>query len=334
MSGEAQTKPAMQDSVDAVTPKTPEPQKMLSDSVSTALLSKREPQDTEIPAKPETQDAQMPVEPEPQGASKAGPLSDAIRRFEDPEDHQMLSDGSNPEFVDPSLPLAWKSKDDLTDVVVYGPPASPPVCKVCAILIFCKVPFKRVSKGKRKTPYKKVPVLDAGGRQVNDSTVILKHICPALGVEFDNAWNTKISTVWDATFRKNVNDTDAGKLAGRLSLPCYCFGSFLGGSVAKALNAQFEANSKANSAYQSHPSNDLVEPCKEFKAEFKGAFHGGETPDTVDVLVFGFLAPGVYAACDMFIAALLRADLRDWNTAMQGQIPYEQLFFGRVRASE
>lgn len=202
---------------------------------------------------------------------------------------------------------------------------------MCALLIFYKVPFKRAGKAKPKTPYTKVPALDASGTLRND--IILKNLCPALGIEFATEWNTKISTVWDATFQKNMNASDASKVAGRF-LPCYCLRSFLGGNIAQTFRAQFEANSTADPAYQSHPSNGLIEPCKDFKAEFKGTYHGGETPNVVDVLVFGFLAPGVYAACDICITALSGADLRDWNTEMQKHIPYEQLFFGRVRASE
>lgn len=133
----------------------------------------------------------------------------------------MLANGSNPEWVDPEPPLEWKSKDDLNGAVVYGAAVSMPTNKLCAFLVYYKVPFKRV-QGKKAGPYKKVPVMDVGARQVNDSGIILKNVLPALGVQLDEEWSKEISLVWDATFRYNITSSDAGKLAKSLVLPSCC----------------------------------------------------------------------------------------------------------------
>jgi hypothetical protein len=278
------------------------------------------PQDTKMPPITVMHEAPAPAMPEP-------PKMQLL-------ENGMLLDGSNPEYVDPVPPLEWKSKDDISNAVLYGPPFSAPVTKLAAVLIYYRVPYKRIKKGKPGSPYMKVPVMDAGGRQVNDTTVILKNLLPALGVEFDQPWDYKLATVWDATFRKNVSQADCAKFAARFLVPCQCLSSFFARKIVQTFRHQYALNSKANPDYQSHPSDGLVEPCKEFKAEFKGMYHGGEMPDCADVLVYGFLAPNVYAGTDISISAINKSGLREWNTNMQKLIPYEQLFFGTVVASE
>merc|ERR1712110_1318694 len=165
---------------------------------------------------------------------------------------------------------------------------------------------------KKKSPYQKVPVMDVDARQVNDSGIILKNLAPALGVQIDEAWSSKISLVWDATFRYNTTKADASKMAGKMVLPCACMGCCLGGIVANKLHSDAAKNTKANPNYQSHPSKGLVEPCKEFKAEFKGQYHGGDSPDPVDLMVYGFMFSLMYSQCLMATSAIADAGLGEW----------------------
>ena len=43
---------------------------------------------------------------------------------------------------------------------------------------------------------------------------------------------------------------------------------------------------------------------KEFKGEFKGTLHGGETPDMADIAVYGFMTPGLYSECNLYAPPL------------------------------
>ena len=92
-----------------------------------------------------------------------------------------LEDGTNAEKEDPVPALGWTSAADLKDVKVYGNPVSPPCFKIMLFLKFYKIPFEviKAEAGKgitEKSSYKKIPVMTASGRTVNDSSVIVKQI--------------------------------------------------------------------------------------------------------------------------------------------------------------
>lgn len=240
----------------------------------------------------------------------------------------MLADGSNPEYVDPAPPIEWKSKDDLGDVVLYGNAGSQPTAKIAAILVYSKVPFKRTGGKKKGTPYTKVPVMDAGGRQVNDSGIILKYLLPVVGIKSDAEWDSKIGTEWDCTMREHMSKSDAGRFAAKFLLPCGCCGVCLGGVIRSVLDKKVAQNKQLNEKYRSHPSGGFLEPCKDFKAEFKGSFHGGDTPDGVDISVYGFCLPGMFAKQDMFVSAIEGAGLSEWWAKMEEAIPMNDVLFG------
>jgi hypothetical protein len=240
----------------------------------------------------------------------------------------MLADGTNPEYVDPNPPLNWNNKDDLKDVVVWGGPGAIQGNRLCALLVYYKIPFKRMDKKKPKTAYKKIPIMDVAGRQVNDTAVIMKFLCPALGVELDQEWNIKIACTWDATFRLCADKVTAGRYAGAYVLPCSCLGCCMGGVVKNLLKGQGEKNAKNNEKYRAHPSGGLSEPAKEFKNEFKGKYHGGDEPDVVDLMLYGYILPAVEVQCPMFTTALSDAGLEDWYANMKGLVPVEAVFKG------
>ena len=154
---------------------------------------------------------------------------------------KMLADGSNPEGVDPDPPLAWASKEDFKDVTLYGDPNSPAVITIKAFLIAKNIAFDYNKKAKPKTPYKKVPVIDVAGRQVNDSGIILKYMVPALGEEFNAEWGENINKVLDTTFRYNLSKPDAVKMAGALlPLPKCCFQCCVANQIRKMLRKAME----------------------------------------------------------------------------------------------
>jgi hypothetical protein len=80
----------------------------------------------------------------------------------------------------------------LTNAAVHGPAFSGPTTKIRCYLVHADIPFEHDQHMKDKpqgfkpnTDCKKVPILDAGGRQVNDSGVILKFLLPTLDLEFN-----------------------------------------------------------------------------------------------------------------------------------------------------
>mmetsp|Transcript_33377 Transcript_33377/g.72973 ORF Transcript_33377/g.72973 Transcript_33377/m.72973 type:complete len:245 (-) Transcript_33377:122-856(-) len=112
----------------------------------------------------------------------------------------MLSDGSNPEGVDPDPPLNWTDKSSFTDVVLVSTKYSPPCAKIRAHLNYHGVPFTVISPKEYKASapedgYRKYPSLRVNGRWVNDSYIIVKHLTPALykGSTFDEDWDKKIT---------------------------------------------------------------------------------------------------------------------------------------------
>ena len=73
---------------------------------------------------------------------------------------KMLSDGSNPEGVDPEPPLNWTGKDSFKDVVFYGMHVSPPCTKIRAYLLYYDIDYRMVSCQRKKgSPYTKMPAL-------------------------------------------------------------------------------------------------------------------------------------------------------------------------------
>jgi hypothetical protein len=81
------------------------------------------------------------------------------------------------------IPAQWKDASSLSNegVVLHGMKVSPPVCKVRAILRFYNVAFTEVHVMKKEnSEYKKVPVLDVGSKQINDSFVICRILATVL----------------------------------------------------------------------------------------------------------------------------------------------------------
>merc|ERR1711879_657645 len=108
----------------------------------------------------------------------------------------VLPDGTNEEGEDLKEPLDVKLSD-VKDVVLYGSEFSPPVQKIMSMLKFYDVPFK-FQQGKHPTSdYKKIPVMEINGRQINDSHIIVKNLAPVLtGRAFtavEAEWERKIT---------------------------------------------------------------------------------------------------------------------------------------------
>lgn len=127
---------------------------------------------------------------------------------ESKNNNKYYEDGTNYEGVDPSPSLNWKSVEDLKTVVVHGPKFSHGTSKIRCFLMHSGIPFQHATNPKEdpqgcklKYFYRKVPIVDVDGRQVNDSGVIMKYLAPAVGMTFHPEWEERIVYELDTALR-------------------------------------------------------------------------------------------------------------------------------------
>ncbi|MFT4703602.1 MAG: hypothetical protein ACI81R_001294 [Bradymonadia bacterium] len=240
----------------------------------------------------------------------------------------MLSDGSNPEGVDPVPALQWRSKANFTDVVVHGPAFSAGTTKVRCFLTYAGISFRHdqhMPKGfKPNTSYKKVPIIDVAGRQVNDSEIILKNLVPALGLEFNHAWERRIVLELDTTFKLHCESKDWAMLAvATMGAP-----SFLKFIIGPAIKRMERGQARRNIALLGlgHAESDEVVIAKDFKAAMTGRFFAGDAPGHVDLSLYGLMAGYLYAECPIAARMVAGADLGAWVESMDTVVPLAGLF--------
>ena len=239
----------------------------------------------------------------------------------------MLRDGTNPEGIDPVPKLGWNTTQDLVDVKVVSMSYSPPCAKIRYHLAFHKVPFLVITpaefkKGKVDGDYTKVPAIFVGGRQVNDSYVIIKHLTPVLyGAAVDEEWEQKI------TYGLQLAMEVEGFEDSRNYATIVTFGgfpSFVGrffwfvlplGRLAKRIRAgRAEKNDRFGP----------LRAAKEYTDEFRSAvgekpFFAGEQPGCVDVSFYATLVTWEPVPC---VQDLLEgSDLLGWWQRMKGAMP-------------
>ena len=141
----------------------------------------------------------------------------------------MLSNGSNPEGVMPSPAFNWMDKNK--SVIVHGPKMSPAVNKIRVYLQYAGIKYKLVThlpSGIRSGPYTKVPNIDVNGRQMNDSYIILQHICSLIKLPIDLTWEREFVLHLDIGLKLQTSDKDWGKLANKcVGAPC-CLQNLIG----------------------------------------------------------------------------------------------------------
>lgn len=242
----------------------------------------------------------------------------------------MLPDGSNPEGIDPSPPLNW-DKDSFkkgTKVKLYGMTGSPPCAKIITYLKYFKVDYELTgSSGKPGTDYKKMPVLDVGERQVNDSYIITKNLIPALvGPEaFDEEWEMKISYTLHPTIEMEVVDDGASVRAWAthsFGMGC-CMGSCLAGCV---IAPMVRSGLQKNELMKVVKHEQLVEIGKELRAKVgTQTYAGGAEPCQVDLSFYGTMASFIASGCPTSVSFLKECDLDNWFAAMDAKVPLKEV---------
>jgi microsomal prostaglandin-E synthase 2 len=245
----------------------------------------------------------------------------------------MLADGSNPEGVDPSPPLAWSSKEDIKDVIIYGGLVNPPVTKIRTHLAYHNISYQCVKRNPNSQPeghYQKIPSISVDGRQVNDSYVILKFLVPALyGTlsEADLKWEEKITYGIMISMEAEAFE-DSGSVSAFLAMGGYpAFLAYVAGpclpigKIGKKMPAGIRR--KRGSPEKVEKYGEL-KPSKEYLAEFKDAvgdkpFLGGENPGAIDVSLFGTFKS--FEAVPYVKMLLQESGLGDWYSRVEAKLP-------------
>ncbi|WP_370239535.1 hypothetical protein [Neptunomonas phycophila] len=243
----------------------------------------------------------------------------------------MLPDGTNPEGVDPFPPLNLQTREELTDIVVHGPAFSHATTKLRAFLVYADLPFTHMQHLKAKpqgirpgTDYRKVPNIDVAGRQVNDSGIILKHLLPAIGLEFNHEWEERIVNELDTTFKLHCTSEDWARLAvATMGAPRFM--KWLIGPMLKRLECK-QARYNIKMTGLGHREGDEVKFAIDFKHSMSGKFHNGDTPGHVDISFYGFLAGYLHGECAIAETMINKAGLHSWAAKMKRIIPLKKLF--------
>jgi len=231
-----------------------------------------------------------------------------------------LSDGTNDEKEEVEPPLGWTSTSDITDVVLYQMHVSPPCVKIRTFLHYYKMPFKTVNGKKKKSAYQKVPAMDAGGRQINDSYIIIKNLVPILaGEPFQADWQYKITYELQLAIEVETfnHKPSATKFLKGFGVPC-CFASCIAG---------FKAPSIASSIKEKNPNlGPSVDVGKQFfEAIGDQKFLGGDKPNQVDLAYFGTLLVFMHFGCETAQDHITMSNLKNWYDGMTQVVPVDDI---------
>mmetsp|Transcript_4018 Transcript_4018/g.11771 ORF Transcript_4018/g.11771 Transcript_4018/m.11771 type:complete len:247 (+) Transcript_4018:86-826(+) len=215
------------------------------------------------------------------------------------------------------LPSSW----DLAalralPVTLYGNKISPPCCKLRFLLQYFDVPFSSQEGKKPNSEYKKIPVLDIGDRQINDSYIIVKTLAPILQGRELTPRELKIEEI--LTFEIMIAlERDCASSTRSL---CGC-GSLLGGLKGFALSSMAPAiavcvaprigkdkNLQEVGAYGDYLKMELG----------SSPFFGGAEPGITDASIYGVLLPfeAVGAECVTSLMGASPNPLRAWYDRM------------------
>eukprot|EP00931_Biecheleriopsis_adriatica_P077030 TRINITY_DN50674_c0_g1_i1.p1 TRINITY_DN50674_c0_g1~~TRINITY_DN50674_c0_g1_i1.p1 ORF type:complete len:347 (-),score=55.64 TRINITY_DN50674_c0_g1_i1:167-1207(-) len=224
-----------------------------------------------------------------------------------------LPDGTNDEGEDLPEPLGMKLVD-VSDVVVYGNEFSPPAQKIMTMLNFYGVSFKLV-KGRHPTSdYKKIPVLELNGRQVNDSHIIVKNLAEVLTGDpltpLQLQWERKITFEFQPSIEVELfsNGDDFAKLAGFDDWRKPLVG--LAGPVLGLLIGNVFRSRYGDFPVPSTWGKRFLEACA------GQPFFHGEKPGMVDLSLYGTYANIASKDCQCTRSFLEESGLQSWHLRM------------------
>jgi len=208
------------------------------------------------------------------------------------------------------------------------------------------IPFKMVkATAKPGSHYKKIPVLDVNGRQVNDTYIILKNLVPIVSVwdlasgapppagatlksSFSEEWEGICSYQLGPSIEMSLSRADAVKwmrlpvgFGPPRCLPKCCLASFL----------QRKIKTNIKTAMTTMPDRYTVLPLSELGEKLKeeiGAqnFAGGSNPGQIDISFYGVCAPFYAVGCENVTGMISECGLQEWWNRMELMIPLQKLF--------
>mmetsp|Transcript_4017 Transcript_4017/g.11767 ORF Transcript_4017/g.11767 Transcript_4017/m.11767 type:complete len:247 (+) Transcript_4017:98-838(+) len=215
------------------------------------------------------------------------------------------------------LPSSW----DLAalralPVTLYGNKISPPCCKLRFLLQYFDVPFSSQEGKKPNSEYKKIPVLDIGDRQINDSYIIVKTLAPILQGRELTPRELKIEEI--LTFEIMIAlERDCASSTRSL---CGC-GSLLGGFKGIVLSCMAPCIASCIGPKMGRDRNlrEVGAYGESLKMELgDNPFFGGTEPCVTDVSIYGVLLPFEVAgaACVTSLVGVSPDPLRAWYDRM------------------
>lgn len=225
----------------------------------------------------------------------------------------VLPDGTNDEGEDLAEPLGIGS-GDLKDVVLYGTEFSPPCVKLRCLLGYYGMPFKEVQGKHPSSDYKRIPVVELNGRQVNDSHIIYKNLVPLLTgaplTDEELAWEKTITFKFQPAIEVELfgNGGDIARFARLEGIPkvlAQVFGPLLGLLIGNVFKGRY----------------DFELPSSTYGKEFREAldakaFFHGDSPGPVDLCLYGTYAGLAESDCTCAATFLKESDLESWHQRM------------------
>jgi len=226
---------------------------------------------------------------------------------------RALPDGTNDEGEDLKEPLIL-TLSELKDVKMYGQDGSPPCAKLKTMLDYYNVPFEMI-KGRHPTSdYKRIPVLELNGRQINDSHIIVKNLVPVLTGEPISAaaaeWERRITFEFQPSIEVELfgNGGDLALFIGLEGFAAIAI-KLLAPVLGLLINQVFK------SRYGEFPPS--VAWGKDFLAALDGQpFYHGDAPGPVDLSLYGTYAALQAKGCKTTEDFLVGSGLKAWHERM------------------
>lgn len=235
---------------------------------------------------------------------------------------------SNKEGEDLAVPLPkeWNlAALQKMPVTLYGAKISPPCCKLRFLLKYYKVPFTSLDGKKPGSEYTKIPVLDIGDRQINDSYIIVKNLAPIL--------QGRPLTPEEVELEKTVTFglmIELERVTGSSTCALFSCAGLMGGGMGCCLRiaAPCIACCIGPNIGKDKGLKSLGEYQEMLVKHLKGDFFGGSDPGVLDASIYGVLMPFDAAHVPAVESLLgdLGAPLQAWHQRMTAKAAGIEIF--------
>ncbi|CAE8645495.1 unnamed protein product [Polarella glacialis] len=170
------------------------------------------------------------------------------------------------------------------------------------------------------------PSLGVGGRQLNDSYIVLKHLAPLLGLTLDEEWEKDFVLKLDTALKLKPTDKDWARMVHtHMGMP-KCLANIFARKMLGPLERKQAENNMKNSGL-GHADVDVLELARKFKTAIgTNAYVGGQSPGTPELSFYGVLANFLQAKCEIADEIIACAGLQEWLERMQALVPLKTLF--------